>query len=147
MWGKPPDTCGQAVLSTLVGPTLHLPPDYYGLAILAAVLGDARLETAWVIMGDLLPGRPWTSLPQAARLSCRRSQLPAGEAFRTTTALAVELLRQADAESAAPILGVFDGAYAMDTVVQPCLEPAAGERRIAAAEPGLGLWAYPPVPL
>jgi hypothetical protein len=42
----------------------------------------------------------------------------------------VELLRQADAESAVPLLGVFDGAYAVDTVVQPCLQPGAGERRI-----------------
>jgi hypothetical protein len=93
-----------------------------------------RAETVrahnWVVMGDLLPGRPWTYLPHAARLYCRRSQLPAGETFRTKTALAVELLRQADAESAAPLLGVFDGAYAVDTVVQPCLGPGAGERRI-----------------
>lgn len=84
----------------------------------------------WVVMGDLQSGRPWTYLPHAARLYCRRSQLPAGEAFRTKTALAVELLRQADAGSAAPILGVFDGAYAVGTVVRPCLEPGAGERRM-----------------
>jgi hypothetical protein len=40
------------------------------------------------------------------------------------------MLRQADAESAAPILGVFDGAYAVDTVVRPCLESRPGQRRI-----------------
>ena len=93
-----------------------------------------RAETVrahnWVVMGDLLPGCPWTYLPHAARLYWRRSQLPAGEAFRTKTAVAVALLRQADAESAAPLLGVFDGAYAVNTVVRPCLEPAAGERRM-----------------
>jgi hypothetical protein len=93
-----------------------------------------RAETirahTWVVMGALLPGRPWTYLPHGARLFCRQSQLPAGEAFRTKTALAVELLRQADAESAAPILGVLDGTYAVDTVVQPCLEPGAGHRCI-----------------
>jgi hypothetical protein len=93
-----------------------------------------RAETVrahnWVVMGELTPGRPWTYLPHAARLYCRQSQLPAGEMFRTKTALAVELLRQADAESAAPLLGVFDGAYAVDTVVRPCLEPAAGQRRL-----------------
>jgi DDE superfamily endonuclease len=70
-----------------------------------------RAETVrahnWVVMGELMPGRPWTYLPHAARLYCRQSQLPAGETFRTKTALAVELLRQADAESAAPILGFF----------------------------------------
>jgi DDE superfamily endonuclease len=94
-----------------------------------------RAETVrahnWVVMGDLLPGHPWTYLPHAARLYCRESQLPAGEPLRTKTALAVELLRQADAESAAPILGVFDGAYAVTTVVGPCVEPKEGQRRIA----------------
>ena len=93
-----------------------------------------RAETVrahnWVVMGDLLPGRPWMYLPHAARLYCRRSQLPAGETFQTKTALAVAMLRQADAESAAPILGVFDGAYAVDTVVQPCLECGPDQRRV-----------------
>jgi hypothetical protein len=81
-------------------------------------------------MGDLVPGRPWTYLPHAARLFCRQRQLPAGETFRTKTALAVALLQQADQESAAPILGMFYGAYAVETVVQPCLEPPAGRRRM-----------------
>jgi DDE superfamily endonuclease len=94
-----------------------------------------RAETVrahnWVVMGDLVPGQPWTYLPHAARLYCRQSQLPAGESFRTKTALAVELLRQAAGESAAPILAVFDGAYAVATVIQPCLQPQAGQRRIA----------------
>lgn len=93
-----------------------------------------RAETVrahnWVEMGDLRPGRPWTYLPHAARLSCRQSQLPGGEAFRTKTALAVELLRQADAESPAPILAVFDGAYAVDTVVRACAASEGGRRRI-----------------
>jgi DDE superfamily endonuclease len=84
----------------------------------------------WVVMGDLLPGTPWTYLPHAARLYCRRQQLPSGETFQTKTAWAVELLRQADAESTAPILGVFDGAYAVETVVAPCVHPAPGQRRI-----------------
>jgi hypothetical protein len=56
--------------------------------------------------------------------------LPAGETSRTKTALAVELLRKADAASEAPLLGIFDGAYAVDTVVKPCLEPGPGQRRI-----------------
>jgi DDE superfamily endonuclease len=93
-----------------------------------------RAETVrahnWVVMGDLVPGRPWTYLPHASRLYCRRTQLPEGETFRTKTMLAVEWLRQADAESAVPVLAVFDGAYAVDTVVQPCLEPPGGRRRL-----------------
>jgi DDE superfamily endonuclease len=93
-----------------------------------------RAETVrahtWVVMGDLVPGRPWTYLPHAARLYCRRTQRPAGETFRTKTILAVELLHQADAESAVPVLAVFDGAYAVDTVVQPCLKPPEGRRRL-----------------
>jgi hypothetical protein len=99
----------------------------------ASARSPNRAETVrahnWVEMGDLVPGQPWTYLPLAARLYCRQSQLPAGETFRTKTALAVELLRQADAESAAPILAVFDGAYAVDTVVGPCLDPGVGQRR------------------
>jgi hypothetical protein len=93
-----------------------------------------RAETVrahnWVVMGDLVPGTPWMYLPHAARLYCRKTQLPTGETFQTKTAWAVELLRQADAESSAPILGVFDGAYAVATVVEPCLNPGPGQRRI-----------------
>jgi hypothetical protein len=93
-----------------------------------------RAETVrahnWVEMGDWRPGRPWTYLPHAARWYCRQSQLPAGEPCRTKTALAVELMRHADAESPAPILAVFDGASAVDTVVTPGLAPTIGRRRI-----------------
>jgi hypothetical protein len=100
----------------------------------ASARSPNRAETVrahnWVIMGDLSPGRPWMYLPHAARLYCRKTQLPPGETFRTKTALAVELLRQADVESAAPLLGVMDGAYAVETVVRPCVEPEDGRRRI-----------------
>jgi hypothetical protein len=100
----------------------------------ASARSPNRAETVrahnWVVMGDLHPSRPWSYLPHAARLYCRQNQLPTGEPFRTKTALAVELLRQADAESAAPLLGVFDGAYAVDTVIRPCLKPEPGQRRI-----------------
>lgn len=84
----------------------------------------------WVVLGDLIPGQPWTYLPTASRLYFRKSQLPAGESFRTKTDWAVDMLRQADAESAAPILAVFDGAYAMETVIKPCLNPPPERRRI-----------------
>ena len=84
----------------------------------------------WVVLGDLAPGKPWTYLPVASRLYFRKNQLPVGETFRTKTAFAVDMLRQADAESAVPILAAFDGAYAMETVVKPCLNPPEGTRRI-----------------
>jgi hypothetical protein len=81
-------------------------------------------------LGDLAPGRPWTYRPLAARLYFRKSQLPVGELFRTKTAAAVDMLRQVDAESKAPILAAFDGAYAMQTVIKPCLNPPSDGRRI-----------------
>jgi hypothetical protein len=100
----------------------------------ASARSPNRAETVrahnWVVMGDLVPGTPWTYLPHSARLYCRQSQLPMGETFHTKTAWAGELLRQADAESTAPILGVFDGAYAVATVVEPCVNPSPGQRRI-----------------
>jgi DDE superfamily endonuclease len=93
-----------------------------------------RAETVrahnWVVLGDLVPGRPWTFLPQAARLYVRQSQLPTGERFQTKPALGVEMLRQANAESAAPLLAVCDGAYAVESVVTPCLNPESGQPRI-----------------
>jgi hypothetical protein len=84
----------------------------------------------WVVLGDLAPGKPWTYMPVASRLYFRKNQLPVGETFRTKTAFAVDMLRQADAESAVPILAAFDGAYAMETVIEPCLNPPEGTRRI-----------------
>jgi len=84
----------------------------------------------WVVAGDLLPGKPWSYLPHTARLYFRKSQLPPGETFATKTRLAGEMLRQIDGESAAPLLAAFDGAYAVTTVVRPCLNPPPGQRRI-----------------
>ena len=93
-----------------------------------------RAETVrahnWVVMGSLVPGTPWTYLPHTARLYFRESQLPAGETFCKKTEWAVDMLRQADSVSLAPILAVFDGAYANETVIAPCLHPQEGQRRI-----------------
>lgn len=93
-----------------------------------------RAETVrahnWVVLGELLPGRPWTYLPLQSRLYFRQSQLPAGERFTKKTEWAVEMLRAAARESVAAILAAFDGAYAVATVVRPCLNPPTGERRI-----------------
>jgi hypothetical protein len=94
----------------------------------------------WVIMGDLAAGngqQPWTYLPTASRLYLRAKQLPAGETFHTKNELAAEMLRQVDAVSKLPVLGIFDGGYARAKVVQPCLalsnsggETVGGPRRI-----------------
>jgi hypothetical protein len=40
------------------------------------------------------------------------------------------MLREVDSESAVPVLAVFDGAYAMETVIKPCLNPPEGGRRV-----------------
>jgi hypothetical protein len=81
-------------------------------------------------MGDLRPGKPWTYLPCASRLYFRKSQLPENELFKTKTQHAANMLREADAESEKPILAAFDGAYAVETVIEPCLNPGTGQRRI-----------------
>lgn len=93
-----------------------------------------RAETVrahnWVVMGDLIPGTPWTYLPHTARLYFRASQLPEGEKFFKKTEWATTMLRQVDALSPVPILAVLDGAYANETVIAPCLHPPEGQRRI-----------------
>jgi hypothetical protein len=107
----------------------------------------------WVLMGDLAPGtgeEPWTYLPTAARLYMRKSQLPAGETFRTKNELAVEMLQQLDSVSEAPVLGVMDGGYAHSTVVRPCLgmgEAASQGRRIEIlTRPRCDARLYKPLP-
>lgn len=93
-----------------------------------------RAETVrahnWVVMGSLVPGTPWTYLPHTARLYFRKSQLPEGETFRKKTQWAALMLRQLDEESQAPVLALFDGAYANKTVIRACLHPVEGRRRI-----------------
>jgi hypothetical protein len=84
----------------------------------------------WVILGDLLPGQPWSFLPTAGRLYFRKSQLPPGEVFRTKNQLALEMLREVDEESPVPILVAADGAFAKETVVRPCLNPPPHRRRM-----------------
>jgi len=107
----------------------------------------------WVLMGDLAPGtgqEPWTYLPTAARLYMRKSQLPAGESFRTKNELAVEMLRQVDGVSEAPVLAIFDGGYARSKVVRPCLgvdEAASQGRRIEIlSRPRRDARLYKPLP-
>jgi hypothetical protein len=86
----------------------------------------------WVVLGALLPrpSQPAWFLPHTGRLYFRRSQLPAGETFRTKCELLVELLRNEAHHVAGRPLGVFDGAFAVRSVVRPLTQPAAGQPRV-----------------
>jgi hypothetical protein len=84
----------------------------------------------WVVLGGLLPTpeQPATFLPVAGRLYFRQSQLPAGEKFRTKCELLVETVREQAQEG--PHLAVFDGGFALGSVVRPLTHPEAGRPRI-----------------
>src|SRR5262245_7178729 len=88
----------------------------------------------WVVLGALVPRpeEPAQFLPVAGRLYFRRGQLPTtGEAFRTKCDLLVELARQQAAAQPGPHLAVFDGGFALRSVVRPLARPAeAGPPRI-----------------
>jgi hypothetical protein len=85
----------------------------------------------WVVSGPLLPqpGQPALFLPVAGRLYFRKSQLPPAQngepvAFRTKCELLVELARgHARACPAGRHLEVFDGAFALRSVVRPLVKP------------------------
>ena len=88
----------------------------------------------WVVLGALVPRpeEPAQFLPVAGRLYFRRGQLPTtGEPFRTKCELLVELARQQAAAQPGPHLAVFDGGFALRSVVRPLAVPAeAGPPRI-----------------
>src|ERR1051326_6654067 len=86
----------------------------------------------WVVVGALLPRpeQPAWFLPHAARLYFRQSQLPAGETFQTKCQLLVAAVRQEAQHDAGEHLAVFDGAFAVRSVVRPLLWPEAGHERV-----------------
>jgi hypothetical protein len=86
----------------------------------------------WVVLGALLPrpSQPAWFLPHAGRLYFRKSQLPAGEEFHTKCELLVELVRGEAAHVAGQHLAVFDGAFAVRSVVRPLTQPKAGQPRV-----------------
>jgi hypothetical protein len=88
----------------------------------------------WVVLGALLPcpDEPPLFLPVAGRLYFRASQLPdTGEPFRTKCELLVELLKQQAKALPGPHLAVFDGGFALGSVVQPLVRPSdPGDARI-----------------
>jgi hypothetical protein len=92
----------------------------------------------WVVLGALLdnPGQPAWFLPISGRLYFRKSQLPQTkvpgqtEPFRTKCELAVELIRQQARMVGGLHLSVFDGGYALGSVVRPLVVPEEGFPRI-----------------
>jgi hypothetical protein len=91
----------------------------------------------WVVLGALLPNpdRPAHFLPTAARLYFRKTQLPfaRGNAgprvpFRTKCQLLVELAREHAAACPGKALGVFDGGFALKSVVRPLVEPGDADQ-------------------
>jgi hypothetical protein len=93
----------------------------------------------WVILGALLdnPEQPAWFLPLSGRLYFRKSQLPAQSgftgatvAFRTKCELAVDLLREQARTLGGRHLGVFDGGFALKSVVRPLVVPEDGAPRI-----------------
>lgn len=89
----------------------------------------------WVVLGDLLhnPDAPAWYLPCTGRLYFRKSQLPTepdAEPFRTKCELAVDMLQQQPQMQPGKHLAVFDGAFAVGSVVRPLVRPAQGQPRI-----------------
>ena len=84
----------------------------------------------WVVLGALVPdpGGPAHFLPVAGRLYFRATQLPPPEKgppvpFRTKCALLVDLAREHARACAGKTLGVFDGGFALRSVVRPLVVP------------------------
>jgi len=86
----------------------------------------------WVVIGGLQPvsNEPAMFLPVAGELYFRKGQLPEGEVFRTKCELLVELLRQQAKNQEVPHLAVFDGGFALASVVRSLVHPKTGQRRI-----------------
>jgi len=83
----------------------------------------------WVVLGALLPrpSQPAWFLPHSGRLYFRQAQLPPGEVFRTKCELLVALVRRQAAWVEGDHLAVFDGAFAVRSVVRPLVRPGPGQ--------------------
>jgi hypothetical protein len=93
----------------------------------------------WVVLGALLdnPEKPAWFLPISGQLYFRKSQLPTQprepgctEPFRTKCELALELIWEQARIVGGLHLGVFDGGYALKSVVRPLVLPENGTPRI-----------------
>jgi hypothetical protein len=84
----------------------------------------------WVVLGALLPSAsgPAHFLPTAGRLYFRQSQLPEAQngppvAFRTKCELLVAMAREHQKACPGKTLAVFDGGFALRSVVRPLTKP------------------------
>jgi hypothetical protein len=84
----------------------------------------------WVVTGALLPqpGQPALFLPIAGTLYFRKTQMPTAEngppiSFRTKCELLVEQLRWLADDCPGKHLAVFDGGFALHSVVRPLIKP------------------------
>jgi hypothetical protein len=93
----------------------------------------------WVVLGALLHNgdAPAWFLPLTGRLYFRKTQLPFAHGdsgprlpFRTKCALAVELFQAEARTVGGKHLAVFDGAFALASVVRPLVQPEAGQPRV-----------------
>ncbi len=93
----------------------------------------------WVVVGALLedPGKPAWFLPLSGRLYFREAQLPARSGFtgpkmefRTKCELIVELFREQAETLTGRHLAVFDGGFALQTVVRPLVAPEDDAPRV-----------------
>jgi hypothetical protein len=87
----------------------------------------------WVVLGGLVPqaNEPALFLPVASRLYFRVSQLPPAETFQTKCELLVGMLRHQAIRADGADLAVFDGGYALESVVRPLVLPTeASQARI-----------------
>jgi len=84
----------------------------------------------WVVCGALRVGQNKAFLPTSGRLYMRKGQMPEGEKFSTKPQLAVEALRGCASASAGPHLAIFDGGYAVSSVVEPLTNPEGEEPRM-----------------
>lgn len=99
-----------------------------------------RAETVnahnWVVLGAVLeePQKPAWFLPITGQLYFRKSQLPIVDdaivPFRTKCELAVALFREQARITSAKHLAVFDGGYALKSVVRPLALPDDGAPHI-----------------
>jgi hypothetical protein len=86
----------------------------------------------WVVIGALVPReqQPAWFLPHTGRLYCRKSQLPAGESFHTKCEMVVDLARREAQAIPGKHLAVFDGAYAVASVIRPLVNPQGAEATV-----------------
>jgi hypothetical protein len=106
----------------------------------------------WVVLGDLLHNgdAPAWYLPITGRLYFRKSQLPTDpdpEPFRTKCELVVDMLQQQADWLPGKHLALFDGAFAVKSVVRPLANPPQGQQRIdfvTRLRPDARLCALPP---